>query len=62
MGELTVHNVPIWSSVYVNVLGEKVAIHLSFHGEFDVGMNVVQVVKETIMFCTSGQIMNVPFM
>jgi hypothetical protein len=35
----------IWSSLYVKVQEEKVAIHLSPHHELYVGMNVVEVVK-----------------
>jgi hypothetical protein len=51
VGGLSVHTVPqgtIWSSVYVNVQEWKVAAQLSLHGELDVGMNAVEVVRETI--------------
>jgi hypothetical protein len=38
----------IWSSVYVNVQEEKVAIPLKLHGEMDAGMDVTEVVMELL--------------
>jgi hypothetical protein len=50
---LLVHGVDrgaVWSSVYFNIQEGKAAIRLSLHGETDVGMDVVEVVKEIICF------------
>jgi hypothetical protein len=38
----------IWSFVYFNVCEGKVAIQLTLDGELDVGMDVIEVVKEII--------------
>jgi hypothetical protein len=49
---LPIHNVPqaaIWSSVYVDVQEGKVVLCLLLHGEVDVGMGDVQVVKEVLV-------------
>jgi hypothetical protein len=51
VGGFPIYNVPqgtICSSGYVSVQEGKVAIHLILHGELNVGMNVVEVVKEII--------------
>jgi len=51
VGQLPVYSVTqetIQFSVYINIQEEKVAIWLSLHGESDLGMYAVKVVKEVV--------------
>jgi hypothetical protein len=49
MDGLSVYSVPqgtSWTSIYVSVQEQKVAVQLFLHGELDVGMDIIEMGKE----------------
>jgi hypothetical protein len=56
VGGFLVHSVPqevIWSSVYINVPEGTEEVILLLHGELEIWMDVVEVIKKVISGCPS---------